>query len=96
MPSLNIPIIFDVLCSKATRDPNSDSWSNEFEIQRVLYYVKELINVGINGQKIKPEDIGIISPYKKQVSLTKENYNLQHFINLHNFSIKKSKKLATD
>lgn len=47
---------------------------NKIEISRVLYYVKKLLNSSVNGRRVKADDIGIISPYKKQVHFNYYNY----------------------
>lgn len=47
------------------------SWFNRVEVSRVMYYLDELLNVGINGTLFTQNDIGIISPYRKQVSKKK-------------------------
>lgn len=39
---------------------------NDNEVAIVNYYVDSLLRVGINGQKVYQEDIGIISPYRAQ------------------------------
>lgn len=37
------------------------------EVNRVMFYLEELLNVGVNGIQFVETDVGIISPYKKQV-----------------------------
>lgn len=45
------------------------SWFNKKEIDTVIYYVNLLLIGGIKGKRISEADIGIISPYKRQVRL---------------------------
>lgn len=51
---------------------------NKIEISRVLYYVKKLLNSSVNGRRVKADDIGIISPYKKQVHFNDYFYLSEH------------------
>lgn len=44
---------------------DSPSWYNAHEISQVFYYVNELYRAGCTA-----EDIGIITPYSKQVFIT--------------------------
>lgn len=55
---------------------------NHDELCVVLDYVKELMYFGINGQKVEENDIGIISPYKKQYNSIKEKLNLRRWFNI--------------
>lgn len=41
---------------------------NEGEIGLVRFYVDLLLRVGIDGVKIVPDDIGVVSPYKAQLN----------------------------
>ena len=50
------------------REERSPSFFNTSEVSVVLNYVEELLQARKGGMKLKPEDIGIISPYRKQVS----------------------------
>lgn len=43
------------------------SFFNIQEIEEVIEYVGKLLGSRVNGNKISQEDIGIITPYKKQV-----------------------------
>lgn len=38
-------------------------------MKRVMFYLEELLTVGVNETKFTQTDIGVISPYKKQVRL---------------------------
>ena len=49
------------------REERSPSFFNTSEVSVVLNYVEELLQARKGGMKLKPEDIGIISPYRKQV-----------------------------
>ncbi|KAL7306479.1 hypothetical protein TKK_0001178 [Trichogramma kaykai] len=55
-------IVFHGIDGKNEQDTESPSWYNPQEATQVYIYLMELYNKGI-----KPEDIGIITPYTKQV-----------------------------
>lgn len=58
-------VIFHGVKGINLQDEESPSWYNDHEIARVLRYISSLYACGL-----KPEDIGIITPYQKQVSST--------------------------
>jgi len=62
LPNLNVPIIFHCLEGKDEQEEDSPSWFNVMEIAQVKSYVMKIRDLGI-----KFDDIGIISPYRKQV-----------------------------
>lgn len=64
------------------------SWFNKTEVNRVMFYLDEILNTGINGRKIHQSDIGIISPYKKQVS---HCYFVRHIVDIKIFLFKPMK-----
>lgn len=45
------------------------SWFNRTEVSKVVMYVNYLLRGGCNGKRISEDDIGIISPYKRQVGV---------------------------
>jgi helicase MOV-10 len=67
-----IPILFHCLKTPSELDKNSSF--NPGEIKMVKFYVDLLLNAGVNGMKVHPEDIGIVSPYKAQLIKLKETF----------------------
>lgn len=61
LPNPKFPVIFDGVRGENFREDSSPSWFNPAEVVQVTRYMKELYDYGI-----APEDIGIITPYKKQ------------------------------
>lgn len=63
------PLIFHGVPGKDERESNSPSFFNTSEITVVVEYLKKLLlTQGKKGiAKISPKDIGIITPYRKQV-----------------------------
>jgi helicase MOV-10 len=57
------PVIFDNVKGENEQEGSSPSWFNQAEALQVLEYTKQLLAL----PSIKPEDIGIIAPYQKQV-----------------------------
>nr|XP_033773425.1 helicase MOV-10 isoform X2 [Geotrypetes seraphini] len=69
LPKKDFPIIFHGVLGEDIRESNSPSFFNIEEIEIVLTYLKQLLSAqGKSGQgRISPKEIGIISPYRKQV-----------------------------
>ncbi|KAM6927249.1 putative helicase mov-10-B.1 [Xenentodon cancila] len=71
LPTKNFPVIFHGVIGKDEREASSPSFFNVAEIEVLVQYLKKLINT--QGKKGLPElsgqDIGIITPYRKQVRL---------------------------
>lgn len=59
------PIIFHGVKGEDLREGNSPSWFNAVEAVQVIRYVKELQS--FKKHPVKLEEIGIITPYRKQV-----------------------------
>lgn len=53
----------------ARQDRNSPSWYNLGEVEHGMWYIKQILKNGINKRRIMPSDIGIITPYRKQVRI---------------------------
>ncbi|XP_055631253.1 putative helicase MOV-10 [Toxorhynchites rutilus septentrionalis] len=66
LPNPKIPIIFESTMGKLDREKDSTSYFNRKEIELVDFYLKKIISAGINDRTVVQQDIGIISPYKKQ------------------------------
>ena len=47
------------------REGNSPSWFNPVETVQVVRYLQSIL--GCDNSKVSPEDIGVITPYRKQV-----------------------------
>lgn len=64
------PLIFHGVMGKDEREANSPSFFNVTEIQVLVNYLAMLFETqGKKGlPKLPPSDIGIIAPYRKQVS----------------------------
>ncbi|XP_013385978.1 RNA helicase Mov10l1 [Lingula anatina] len=65
LPNKDVPIIFHGLRGEDLREGNSPSWFNPVEAVQVMKYLQALVN---NPRcAITFDDIGIITPYRKQV-----------------------------
>ncbi|KAG8450883.1 hypothetical protein GDO86_003231 [Hymenochirus boettgeri] len=69
LPRKGFPIIFHGVLGKDEREGNSPSFFNVTEIEVLMMYLESLFQTqGKKGlSRISPKDIGIISPYRKQV-----------------------------
>ncbi len=68
LPKKTFPVILHSVLAPSEREKDGFSWFNKIEINQVKYYVQQLLKQGINGRKIMPYDIGIVSPYKCQIT----------------------------
>lgn len=60
--SHGVPIVFHGVQGNSVREADSPSWYNAAEVMQVVSYVLKL-----KACNVKNEDIGIITPYRKQV-----------------------------
>ncbi len=67
LPAPDCPIIFHGVQGEDQREKNSPSFFNPHEVKIVVDYVKELLEEPKLGAT--PQNIGIVSPYRKQVCL---------------------------
>ena len=67
LPNKGFPIIFHGVIGQDMREERSPSFFNAEEVSIVHDYVNSLLLEKKRGMKVKPKDIGIISPYRKQV-----------------------------
>ncbi|NXP23788.1 SDE3 helicase, partial [Scytalopus superciliaris] len=69
LPKKGFPIIFHGVCGEDQREEKSPSFFNTAEIEVLVDYLKKLLQS--RGKKgcptVSPKEIGIISPYRKQV-----------------------------
>jgi len=65
LPNRNFPVIFHGVVGKDEREERSPSFFNAAEVSVVISYAEKLISK--RGYKVSQKDIGIISPYRKQV-----------------------------
>lgn len=68
LPTKGVPLLFHGVCGKDMREGNNPSYFNPDEVKVVVDYVISLLD-GKNGvrTKVRETDIGIVSPYRKQV-----------------------------
>ncbi|XP_057340632.1 putative helicase mov-10-B.1 [Microplitis mediator] len=69
LPKKKFPVVFHAVKGKEGRKNYSPSVHNDREIGQVVSYVRRLLNSNLGGKIVKPEDIGIVTPYKLQRNL---------------------------
>ncbi|NXD43233.1 SDE3 helicase, partial [Copsychus sechellarum] len=69
LPKKGFPIIFHGVCGEDQREARSPSFFNTAEIEVLVHYLKKLLLSRGKGScpTASPKEIGIISPYRKQV-----------------------------
>ena len=67
LPQKGFPIIFEGIEGEDQREADSPSFFNPQEAIMVYKYIEKLIDT--RGIRINDKEIGVISPYKKQVTL---------------------------
>lgn len=75
LPNSKFPLVFDSVDGECKQEFGGTSYFNELEIEKVIDWIQKLIHTEWNGRKICPNDIGIISPYKKQCNSIQEDLN---------------------
>jgi helicase MOV-10 len=68
LPNKEFPVLFFGIQGCDEREGNNPSWFNRIEVSKVVETVRKLIG----GGKIGEEDIGILTPYRQQVSKIKQ------------------------
>ncbi|XP_038054524.1 putative helicase MOV-10 [Patiria miniata] len=71
LPKKDFPIIFHGVQGLDEREGQSPSFFNKKEIEIVVSYAKDILEKR-GGMRVKETDIGIISPYRRQVQKIKE------------------------
>ncbi|XP_064589098.1 helicase MOV-10 [Zonotrichia leucophrys gambelii] len=69
LPKKGFPIIFHGVCGEDQREAKSPSFFNTAEIEVLVHYLRKLLQSRGRGScpSVSPKEIGIISPYRKQV-----------------------------
>lgn len=77
LPRRDIPLLFHGVRGVNRQEADSPSWYNPAEVYHVYRYLQLLLNNGID-----PADVGVITPYRKQVDRIRQfisNNNLNSF-----------------
>lgn len=67
LPKPGIPLIFHGIRGENYQESDSPSWCNPAEVYHVARYLQLLLNANVN-----PNDVGVITPYRKQVEKIRE------------------------
>lgn len=67
LPNRKFPMIFHPICGKVETVDSSTSLYNPTEIDQIVFYVQDILQNGVNKIVVKQSQIGIISPYARQV-----------------------------
>ena len=80
LPALGVPLLFDGIVGKDQREASSPSWFNADEAMAVLQHVKDVLS--FRQSRVQPEDIGIITPYNKQVGKIRSLLRAEQHVDL--------------
>lgn len=92
LPSKGFPMVFHSVIGKDAREEKSPSFFNPEEAVIVDRYIVQLLEAR-GGVKIKPSDIGVISPYRKQVKLNPLYFAIKYKFVCQNLEIDSCKSL---
>ena len=67
LPKPGIPLIFHGIRGENYQETDSPSWCNPAEVYHVIRYLQLLLNA-----KVNPDNVGVITPYRKQVEKIRE------------------------
>jgi len=84
LPTPGFPLIFHGLMGRDQKEANSPSYFNGEEVCTVVDYIQDLLS--LKNPRIMPKDIGVISPYRKQISKIKDLINTRYQRNKQAFS----------
>lgn len=73
LPNKQVPMIFEGLVGEETQEGDSPSWFNVSEVLKVVEYVKRVLEYKKSG--IKKDQIGVITPYRKQAQKIRQLLN---------------------
>ena len=84
LPNTDFPIIFHPVYGADQREAESPSFFNVAEVETVETYLKKLLDDNVRERgltHVTPERIGIISPYRRQVSAVsvRRNHNNKNY-----------------
>lgn len=69
LPRKNFPLFFHSIRGITEQDAHSCSLYNRQEADQIIFYVRKILSAGIQERPVGEHEIGIISPYTKQVHL---------------------------
>ncbi|XP_055547329.1 putative helicase MOV-10 isoform X2 [Wyeomyia smithii] len=71
LPRKNFPMFFHSIRGITEKDPQSSSLYNRQEADQIIFYLNKILKERICNRAVSEQEIGIISPYTKQVQLIK-------------------------
>lgn len=68
----HFPVLFHCVTSPSQIIRGGTSSYNVGEVKKVSFYVKQLLQFGIDGKEVDEKDIGIVTPYNAQLNKIRE------------------------
>merc|ERR1719186_713093 len=78
LPKKGFPIIFHGIIGQDLREENSPSFFDLEEVCTVVEYIEDLLHTREFGIRVQAKDIGVISPYRRQVQKIRARLAAKH------------------
>lgn len=72
LPNKNFPLVFESVKGVCENELRGTSCFNTAEVHAVIEWIRKLIRSKGHGKEVRSSDIGVVSPYKKQCSLIRD------------------------
>lgn len=79
LPNRNFPLVFDSVNGECEQEFGGSSFFNDEEVFAVIKWIQKLVKTKWKGKEICSSDIGVVSPYKKQCALIRNELNNNGF-----------------
>lgn len=72
LPNKNFPLVFQSVNGECEQEAGGQSRFNKAEVAMIMKWITKLLETQWNGKRVFVDDIGVVSPYKKQCDLIRE------------------------
>lgn len=79
MPNINFPLVFESINGVCEKEFGGTSYFNKMEVRMVINWCSKLSAAEWNERKFSTSDIGVVSPYKQQCKLIREELEINGF-----------------
>lgn len=72
LPNSKFPLVFDSVNGNCEQEVCGNSYFNDEEVRAVINWIQKLSKIKWKGKEICLNDVGVVSPYKKQCELIRK------------------------